>query len=437
MLALKIAARYLLAPKSHSAISAITIVAACGMAIITAALVCVLSVYNGFESLVGTLTSRLDPELKVEPREGKFFDDNAQLRRLILSHPDVEQLSATLTETVLIANSGCQVPARMKGVDSLYREVTRIDSILWNGEYKLSNGVSDFAILGVGLSQRVNCRPGFLRPMTFFCPRREGKIKISDMEGALVSHDFFCSAQFAVQQSEYDDDLCLVSLSTARQLLQDSTLCSAYELRLRPEANDRKVARELQQMLSDKDLQETVSEKGLPKTLSDKDLQQLPSKGLQVLTRNEQQADSYRIVRVEKWITYLLISFILLIASFNLTSALSMLIIDKENDTRTLRSLGADDKLIKRIFVLEGALVTGAGIAAGLIIGIVLCLLQQHLGIIGLGDGSSLFVVDSYPVVLQWSDTLWVALTVAAIGLLATTAATSSIGKTQDTNLNA
>ena len=420
MLALKIAARYLLAPKSHSAISAITIVAACGMAIITAALVCVLSVYNGFESLVGTLTSRLDPELKVEPREGKFFDDNAQLRRLILSHPDVEQLSATLTETVLIANSGCQVPARMKGVDSLYREVTRIDSILWNGEYKLSNGVSDFAILGVGLSQRVNCRPGFLRPMTFFCPRREGKIKISDMEGALVSHDFFCSAQFAVQQSEYDDDLCLVSLSTARQLLQDSTLCSAYELRLRPEANDRKVARELQQMLSDKDLQENISDKDL-----------------QVLTRNEQQADSYRIVRVEKWITYLLISFILLIASFNLTSALSMLIIDKENDTRTLRSLGADDKLIKRIFVLEGTLVTGAGIAAGLIIGIVLCLLQQHLGIIGLGDGSSLFVVDSYPVVLQWSDTLWVALTVAAIGLLATTAATSSIGKTQDTNLNA
>lgn len=420
MLALKIAARYLLAPKSHSAISAITIVAACGMAIITAALVCVLSVYNGFESLVGTLTSRLDPELKVEPREGKFFDDNAQLRRLILSHPDVEQLSATLTETVLIANSGCQVPARMKGVDSLYREVTRIDSILWNGEYKLSNGVSDFAILGVGLSQRVNCRPGFLRPMTFFCPRREGKIKISDMEGALVSHDFFCSAQFAVQQSEYDDDLCLVSLSTARQLLQDSTLCSAYELRLRPGANDRKVARELQQMLSDKDLQDNISDKDL-----------------QVLTRNEQQADSYRIVRVEKWITYLLISFILLIASFNLTSALSMLIIDKENDTRTLRSLGADDKLIKRIFVLEGTLVTGAGIAAGLIIGIVLCLLQQHLGIIGLGDGSSLFVVDSYPVVLQWSDTLWVALTVAAIGLLATTASTSSIGKTQDTNLNA
>ena len=240
------------------------------------------------------------------------------------------------------------------------------------------------------------------------------------MEGALVSHDFFCSAQFAVQQSEYDDDLCLVSLSTARQLLQDSTLCSAYELRLRPGANDRKVARELQQMLSDKDLQDNISDKDL-----------------QVLTRNEQQADSYRIVRVEKWITYLLISFILLIASFNLTSALSMLIIDKENDTRTLRSLGADDKLIKRIFVLEGTLVTGAGIAAGLIIGIVLCLLQQHLGIIGLGDGSSLFVVDSYPVVLQWSDTLWVALTVAAIGLLATTASTSSIGKTQDTNLNA
>ena len=392
MLTFKIAARYLLAKKSHSAINAITLVAAFGAAIITAALVCILSVYNGFESLIGKLTSQLDPELKIESSEGKFFQDDPEVRKLIASNPGVGNISATLLETVLIINNGRQTPARMKGVDSAYTQVTLIDSILWNGSYLLKNEVTDFAILGIGLSQQVGCRPGFLRPMTFYCPRRSGKINLTNPEEAFIAHDFFCSAQFAVQQSDYDDDLCIVDIQAARQLVQDSLACSAYELKLRPGYDDESVKKDLLPKLS----------------------------GFTILTRNEQQADSYRIVQTEKWLTFLLILFILLIASFNLIGALAMLIIDKEEDIRTLRYLGAGNRMIRNIFTLEGWLVTGTGTLLGIIIGVVLCLLQQHFGLIGLGDGSSMFVVDSYPVLLSWMDVVWVALSVCGIGFIIT-----------------
>lgn len=394
MLALKIAVRYLLAPKSHSAINAITVVAACGVAIITAALVCVLSVYNGFEGLVERLTSQFDPQIIVVPTEGKTFSDNVELRRWMAEQPEVEALSTTLQETVLIVYGNRQIPAQMKGVDSLYRHVTQIDSILWRGEFVLSDPVVDYAVLGVGLSQQVGCRPGFIRPMSFYCPRRQGKIDLLNPEEAFEVHSFFCSAQFAVQQSEYDDVLSLVSLSAARELLQDSTLCSAYELKLRPEASVQRFKARLNERLKEV--------------------------GLRALDHREQQADNYRIVQMEKWITFLLILFILLIASFNIIGALSMLIIDKEAEIETLQWLGADRKMVRRIFLYEGWLISCIGVAVGLTLGVVLCLLQEHYGLIGLGDGSALFVVDTYPVVLYWTDVLWSALAVSAIGLLAT-----------------
>jgi len=394
MLALRIAARYLFAKKSHNAINAITVVAACGVAIITAVLICILSVFNGFEDLVGKLTSQFDPELKVVALQGKTFHEGVGLRQIISGDPDVEAISATLQETILIVNGGRQIPAQMKGVDSLYQQVTNIDSILWNGEYQLKDPVVDYAILGIGLSQQVACRPGFLRPMTFYCPRREGKIDLLNPEEAFVEHKFFCSAQFAVQQADYDDALCLVDLQAARHLLQDSLLCSAFELKLRTSAN--------------------------PVTVKERLSQQLQPYNLQVMTRYEQQADNYRIVQIEKWITFLLVLFILLIASFNIIGALSMLIIDKEAEITTLNALGADSRLIRRIFAIEGWLISGTGAIIGIILGVILCLMQENFGIIGLGDGSSLFVVDSYPVRLLWSDVFWASISVLLIGFFAT-----------------
>ena len=394
MLSLKIALRYLLAPKSHNAINTITVVAAIGVAIITAAMICVLSVYNGFEHLVERLTSQFDPQLIVTPTEGKTFSDNIELRQWIAAQPEVEAVSTTLQETVLIVYGSRQIPAQMKGVDSLYRSVTQIDSIVYGGEYLLADPVVDYAILGAGLSQQVACRPGFLRPMNFYCPRRKGKINLMQPEEAFIEHKLFCSALFAVQQAEYDDRLCLVSLEAARQLLQDSTLCSAYEIRLRPDADQDKFQHSLAEHLN--------------------------TYGLQVLNRREQQADNYRIVQMEKWVTFVLILFILLIASFNIIGALSMLIIDKQRETDTLRFLGADQSMIRRIFTIEGWLISGTGAIAGLVIGAALCLLQEHYGLISLGDGSAIFVVDSYPVVLQVSDLAWTALAVLSVGLLAT-----------------
>lgn len=394
MLALQIATRYLLAKKSHNAINAITVVAACGVAIITAALICVLSVFNGFEDLIGMLTSQFDPELKIVATQGKTFHDSDELRQILANDPEVEVISATLQETVLIVNGGRQIPAQMKGVDSLYNQVNGIDSILWNGQYQLKDPVVDYAILGIGLSQQVACRPGFLRPMTFYCPRRQGKIDMLNPENAFVEHKFFCSAQFAVQQADYDDALCLVDLQAARHLLQDSLLCSAYELKLLPSANASAVKERLDQKLQ--------------------------PYHLEAMTRQQQQADNYRIVLIEKWITFLLVLFILLIASFNIIGALSMLIIDKEAEITTLNALGADASMICKIFTIEGWLISGTGALAGILLGVILCLLQENFGLIGLGDGSTLFVVDSYPVRLLWSDVLWVSLSVLFIGIIAT-----------------
>lgn len=396
MLSLQIALRYLLAPKSHNAINAITTVAACGVAIITAALICVLSVYNGFEGIVARLTSQLDPHLRIEASEGKFFADDEAWRRSISMHPEVEAVSQILQETVLISNGNRQIPARMRGVDSFYGRVTNIDSITLGGDFMLHDPVADYAVLGVGLASRVSCRPGFLRPMTFFCPQRQGKINLLRPDEAFTSHDFFCSAMFAVQQSDYDDDLCIVGIEAARQLLSDSTLCSSYEVRLSPTADAERVR---QQLLSDA---------------------QSRGKAVSILTQREQQADSYRIVQIEKWITFLIVVFILLIASFNLIGALSMLIIDKQAETSTLRSLGADSSLLRRVFMFEGWLVSGSGAVLGIILGVVLCLLQQHFGIIGLGDGTGTFVVDSYPCELRLTDVICTAAVVLFIGWAAT-----------------
>lgn len=412
MLALRIAFRYLLAQKSHRAINAITQVAACGVAIITAALICVLSVYNGFEGLVGSLTSQLDPDLRIEARHGKFFDDDGELRQLLTRHPDVECISAMLQETVLISNGNRQIPAQMRGVDSLYQQVTRIDSILWDGEYLLSDPVVDYAVLGVGLSSLTACRPGYLRPMTFFCPQREGRINLLNPEEAFNQHDFFCSASFAVRQSDYDDNLCIIGLNAARSLLGDSTkLCSSFEVRLRNSARASAVKADL------------VEHAFTP--------QQRDS--FTILTQREQQADSYRIVQIEKWITFAIVIFILFIASFNIIGALSMLIIDKEEEITTLRHMGATQSFIRHIFTIEGWMISGTGAIAGIILGCGLCLLQQHYGIIRLGDGTGIFVVDSYPVVLQLTDVLLSALAVLLIGWMAT-AVTTKFTKTNSLN---
>ncbi len=408
MLALKIAFRYLFAPKSHSAINMITLVAACGVGVITAAMICVLSVYNGFEGLVSDLTSRFDPDLRIEAQTGKTFSENQAIRSLIEDLPEVESVNATLEETVLMSYNGHQVPAKMKGVEESFAEVTEIDSILLGSDgFLLEDEVAHYCILGAGLGNTLGMSHGFVRPLNVYCPRRVGKIDLMNPEESFSQTSLYCSNVFMVQQTQYDDQYFLCSLQTARELLGDSLLTTAYEVKLMPRVDAERVKEKIENIFS------TDS--------ANSSLLTPHSSHLTVLTRYEQQADAYRIMQIEKWITYLLVVFILLIASFNVIGALSMLMIDKSAEINTLRNLGATDTLIRRIFTLEGWLICSSGAIGGAFFGIVLCLLQQYFGIIQLGAGvTSRYVVPAYPVELIWSDVLLTLLSVAVIGWLAT-----------------
>lgn len=404
MLAFKIALRYLFSPKSHSAINIITLVAACGVGVITAAMICMLSVFNGFEGLVGDLTSRFDPDLRIEPAYGKSFHEIPELQQALLSHPDIEAVNSTLEETVLLSYSGHQLPANMKGVDSAFVRVSQIDSILLGSDgFLLKDEVADYCIPGAGLATLIGINRGFVRPITVYCPRREGKISLTQPDDAFKEANLYCSNLFMVQQADYDNQVFLCSLSIARQLLGDSLLTSAYEVRLRPGCNQKKVKQEIE------------------KTLLNSYKQPNGEPSFNVLTQHEQQDDAYRIMQIEKWITFLLIVFILLIASFNAIGALSMLIIDKEAQINTLRNLGAPTSLIRSIFTYEGWLITGFGALGGIVLGVTLCLLQQHFGLIALGGGdTSHYVVSAYPVLLNWGDVLLSTVAVGFIGWLST-----------------
>ena len=392
MLSLKIAIRYLLSKKSHNAINGITLVASCGVAIITAAIICMLSVFNGFESLIDSLCSNFDAELRIEPRRGKSFLDTDSLRNVILNTDGVEILSAVLEENILLSYGNHQIPAKMMGVDDAFAEVTQIQDIVAAGEYILEDEVADYCSLGGGLATQLGAGSSFVRPISAYCPRRQGKIDLLNPDDAFIDGHLYCGSIFLVNQAEYDDNYCITSLDFARRMLDDSTLVSAYELKLR---------------------------KGLD---SERDKAAIPldSESFVVKTRYEQQADNYRIMQIEKWITFLIVIFILLIASFNVIGALSMLIIDKEDEIMILRNIGASDKMIRNIFACEGMLVSGIGAVSGIVIGVILCLLQERYGFITLGSDSSAYIVSSYPVELHWLDVLCAALAVFVIGIITT-----------------
>lgn len=393
MLPLRIAIRYLLAKKSHNAINAITLVASCGVAIITAAMICMLSVYNGFESLVDSLCSNFDPELKIEAKRGKTFADTDSLRAIVTSVEGVNVLSAVLEENVLMSYGNRQIPAIVKGVDEHFTEVTNIDTIIAAGDYMLKDEVAEYCVLGAGLATQLGAGSSFVRPLTMYCPVRSGKIDLMNPEDAFVEGYVYCSSIFMVSQAEYDDNLCITSLGFAREMTEDSTVVSAYEIKTKAGADVSAVKKAIGQRLGE---------------------------DFSIKTRYEQQEESYKIMQIEKWITFLIVIFIMMIASFNVVGALSMLIIDKEKEIDTLANLGADNNLIRKIFAYEGILISEIGAAAGIVLGVVLCLLQEHFGIIGLGGDSGAYIVDAYPVVLHWSDVVWTALCVIIIGVLAT-----------------
>ena len=390
-----IAKRYLFSKKSHNAINVISGVSVCGITLATLALVCTLSVFNGFQDLVTTMFTAFDPELKITAVSGKVFDGQDNRIQSLKQMPEVEVFSESLEDHVMVQYKDRQAMAVIKGVEDNFNQLTTIDSILYGrGEMVLHDEVVAYAIPGIELVSILGTGVRFLDPLEIYAPKRGSKINVTSPASSFNSDYLHSSGLvFAVNQQKYDASYILTSLEFARDLFQYDTEVSSVELKLTPDANINKVQEEIARLLGEDFL---------------------------VLNRYEQQADTYRIMEVEKLISYLFLTFILLIACFNVIGSLSMLIIDKRADVVTLRNLGANDETIKRIFLLEGCLISFLGALIGVVLGVALCLVQQEFGLISLGGGDSAgaFVVDAYPVNVQLTDVLLVLLTVLVISFL-------------------
>ena len=387
-----IAKRYLFSKKSHNAINVISGVSVCGITLATLALVCTLSVFNGFQDLVTTMFTAFDPELKITAVSGKVFDGQDNRIQSLRQMPEVEVFSESLEDNVMVQYKDRQAMAVIKGVEDNFSQLTAIDSILYGrGEMVLHDEVVAYAIPGIELVSILGTGVRFLDPLEIYAPKRGSKINVTSPASSFNSDYLHSSGLvFAVNQQKYDASYILTSLKFARELFQYDTEVSSIELKLKEDANINKVQGRIAGLLG---------------------------KDFQVLNRYEQQADTYRIMEVEKLISYLFLTFILLIACFNVIGSLSMLIIDKRADVVTLRNLGANDETIKRIFLLEGCLISFLGALIGVVLGVALCLVQQEFGLISLGGGDSAgaFVVDAYPVNVQLTDVLLVLLTVLVI----------------------
>ena len=363
-----IARRYLFSKKSHNAINVISLISVCGVVVATIALVCALSVYNGFNDLVSSLFSHFDPELKITAKYGKVFDPECPEIRQIKELPDIAVSSATLQDNALIRYKSRQEIGVVKGVDGNFSQLVDIDSVLIDGKFVLSDEIANYATLGIGLASHLGINSSFNLEYTFI------------------------TAVFRINQQVYDDYYMIVPLQTARKLLNYDQEVSSLELRLKEGAALSSVEKKIKKIAGDK---------------------------FEVKNRYEQQEASFKMMQVEKWVTFLILCFVLAIALFNIVGSLSMLMIEKKEDVKTLRNMGANESQIRRIFLFEGWMISGFGAVIGIIGGIVLCLLQQEFGLIQLGDAGSNFIIDAYPVHILFSDVLAVFITVVTIGFLA------------------
>ncbi len=388
-LPLYIAKRYLFSKKKHNAINIISGVSVCGVVLATVALICTLSVFNGFQDMVAGLFTSFDPELKITAREGKVFDGAEPLMEAVRGLPEVKVSTGTLEENAMVQYRERQTMAVIKGVESNFEQLTAIDSILYGaGEFMLSDSIVDYAVMGVELIGTLGTGVQFVDPLQVYVPKRNERVNMSN-PAASFNTDYLFSpgVVFAVNQQKYDSQYILTSIDFARRLLDYDTELSAVELKLVPGADTDAVKRKIRTMLGD---------------------------GFNVQDRHEQQADVFRIMKIEKFISYLFLTFILMVACFNVIGSLSMLILDKRDDVVTLRNLGADNKLIGRIFMFEGALIGISGAVIGIVVGILLCLIQERYGIISLGNGGN-FIVDAYPVSVHWQDVVVILLTVIVV----------------------
>ena len=383
-----IAKRYLFSKKKHNAINIISAISVCGVALATIAMVCTLSVFNGFHEMVEGLFTAFDPQLKVTTKQGNGFNPNDERIAKLLNMPEIDIAMPTIEESAMVQYKDKQLMVTIKGVDSSYSQITEIDSILYGRQqFLLEEEGVDYGILGMGVASALGTGIQFIDPIPVIAPKQHVRVNIANPATAFAKGYLYSPGSvFLVNQEKYDAQYILTSLQFARQLFGYRDEVSAMEIKLKDGVSETRVQTKMKEMLGD---------------------------AFQVQNRFEQQADVFRIMEIEKFISYLFLTFILIIATFNVIGSLSMLIVDKREDAQTLRNLGASKQLIERIFMLEGWLIAAYGALIGIILGIGLCLAQHYLGIISLGNN---FIVESYPVSVHFTDVLLIFITVLTVG---------------------
>lgn len=388
-----IAKRYLFSKKKHNAINIISGVSVCGVALATMALVCTLSVFNGFRDMVATFFTAFDPELKITVNEGKVFNPTDAHYKELKKMADVKVCTLTLEENAMVQYKDRQTMAVIKGVQENFEKLTSIDSILiGNGLFMLHDTIADYGIMGVELVSTLGCGVQFLDPLQVYVPKRDAPVDLVNPSNSFnMEYLYSPGVVFAVKQRKYDSQYIITSLAFARHLLNYNNEVSAIELKLMPNSDVESVKAKIEKLLGPK---------------------------YSVKNRYEQQEDVFQIMKIEKFISYLFLTFILMIACFNVIGSLSMLILDKKDDVSTLRSLGANDKVISRIFLFEGRLISVIGAVFGILLGLLLCYLQQKYGLIQLGNGGDNFIVKAYPVSVHAMDIVVIFFTVIIVGFL-------------------
>lgn len=388
---LRIALRYLLARRSQNAISVISLISVIGVGVATMAIVCVLSVFNGFRQLAESQSDTLNPDLLVTASEGKVIDKADSVVGLLANNSAIVAVAPVLEERALIKSGVYQMPVRVRGVTDSYSEITLIDSaVMSDGAFVLNDSVlGPMATLSVGVAIDLRQRPGADSEVELYVPRRRGRINPANPAAAFRTQTLTVGGVFQVDDVETDADLVLVPYDVAARLLDREDAATSIGLKLAADVNGDAVARQLSDELGDK---------------------------FHVATRRQQNQTSLRMIAIEKWITFAMMAFILIIASFNIISTLSMMVIEKTENIQTLFALGADRKFVSSIFRCEGWLISLAGGVGGIVVGLLLSLAQQHFGFIKLGGDHDVMVTDVYPVHVEATDLLAVFVLAALVG---------------------
>ena len=388
-----IARRYLFSKKSTHAINVISLISVLGVAVATMALVVVLSGFNGFSDLVASFFTNFDPQLKIEATKGKAMPADDPLLVKVKHLPRVEVATECVQDQALAVYHDKQAMVTVKGVEDNFDSLTHISNILYgDGDFTLHVANLQYGVIGIRLAQDRGTGVRWQDYLQIYAPQREGQYDASNPTNAFVKDSLVSpGALFQVKQSKYDQGYVITSIDFARRIFNRQGEITSLELRMKPGVDIDNAKEEIQAMLGDK---------------------------YKVLDRYEQQADTFNIMRIEKLFAYVFLTFILMVACFNIIGSLSMLIIDKKNDVLTLRNLGATDGQIRRIFLFEGRMISAAGAVIGIVLGLILCWLQQTYGLVQLGDQAGNFVVNAYPISVHPEDILLIFLTVILVGWL-------------------